>query len=146
MDIVANICKELAGWKGHKLGGVDGRNIPKEYLIRDGAVHDYSSANLQEGCEAIGMDCSSYVFSHVDLGPENIVVNGTAVTIIDWVLAGYFPRGWVRTKFRVSHGLNFQDWVDESPTLWRWEVQKALEVIGFEDYSKAWESWWYQSS
>ncbi|PGH00864.1 hypothetical protein AJ80_09116 [Polytolypa hystricis UAMH7299] len=135
----------LADWKGHMLSGVDGKNMPEDYLIRTGTVDDFSPANLQKGCEAMGMGCSSFVFYHANLGPGNIIVENEpmlgTVAIIDWELAGYFPRGWVRTKFRLSGGLDFEPWITDNPTWWRSEVQKLLEINGFEDYSQAWLSW-----
>ncbi|KKK22180.1 hypothetical protein ARAM_007478, partial [Aspergillus rambellii] len=49
-----------------------------------------------------GMDCSDLVFYHADLGPGNIIVEDVPRTgslgLIDWEIAGYFPRGWIRTN------------------------------------------------
>ncbi len=147
VNAVVNICKDLADLKGHKLSGVDGKNIPEQYLIKSGAADDYSPANLQEGCKAMAMDCSSFVFYHADLGPGNIIVENDPVLgtigIIDWETAGYLPRGWVRTKFRICSGMNLPTCATDNPTWWRSEVQKGLEVSGFEDYSMAWQLWWY---
>ena len=93
------------------------------------------------------MDCSSYVFYHADLGPGNIIVENKpetgAIGIIDWEIADYFPRGWVRTKFRISRGTNLEDDVSEQPTWWRSEIQKMLGEHGFEDYTQAWIEYWY---
>ncbi|KAL2362010.1 hypothetical protein RJZ56_005082 [Blastomyces dermatitidis] len=143
---IMEICKNLADWKGHMLAGVDGKSVPEQYLIKDGAAKDYSPMNLQKACEEIGMDCSNFVFYHADLGPGNIIVENDpksgAIGIIDWETAGYFPRGWVRTKFRISSGMNLGADVTE-PTSWRSKVQKLLGDQGFEDYSNAWQLWWY---
>jgi predicted unusual protein kinase regulating ubiquinone biosynthesis (AarF/ABC1/UbiB family) len=42
------------------------------------------------------MDCLNFVFTHADLGPTNIIVedelNLGKVEIIDFEIAGYFPR------------------------------------------------------
>lgn len=147
VNAVVNICKNLADWEGHVFGGVDGKNIPEQYLVKNKDVKDYGAENLQKGCQAMSMSCSSFVFYHSDLGPGNIIVEtdpkqGT-VGIIDWEAAGYFPRGWVRTKFRISSGMDLPTSVTDEPTWWRSEVQKLLGVNGFEDYSEAWTSWWY---
>lgn len=48
------------------------------------------------------MDCSSFVFYHADLNSTNIIVNDQSVGIVDWEIAGYVPRGWIRTKFLIS--------------------------------------------
>ncbi|KAI1465096.1 uncharacterized protein F4812DRAFT_131461 [Daldinia caldariorum] len=57
----------------------------------------------------LGMDCSTFVFSHNDLSPTNIIVDQKGVIgIIDWELAEYVPREWIRTKFGVSWGLDFE--------------------------------------
>ena len=61
---------------------------------------------LQRQCEELGINCSVFVFSHNDLGPTNIIVNGGRVVIIDWGMAGYAPLAWVRTKFAICGALN----------------------------------------
>jgi hypothetical protein len=79
-------------------------------------------------------------------GPGNIIVEDVpkvgSVGIIDWEIAGYYPRGWIRTKFRICSGLDIPNPVKEQHW-WRWEVQKSLGEHGFEDYSEKWGSWWY---
>lgn len=143
VDVVVKICKEMSGWKGHRLGGVDGQHIREAFLITPRGSDDFSS--LQAGCEALGMDCSSFIFYHADLGPTNIIVedepSSGKVGIIDFEISGYFPRGWIRTKFRLSSGMDLSDLASDRPTLWRAEVQKALEFYGFDDFSQAWMEW-----
>ncbi|OBT47676.1 hypothetical protein VE00_02181 [Pseudogymnoascus sp. WSF 3629] len=142
---VADICREMAEWKGLKFGGVDGQNIPEAYLLKSSAPEDFSSANLQAACEAMGMDCTDFVFNHADLGPTNIIVedepNSGKVGIIDFEIAGYFPRSWIRTKFRISSGMDLSPLADDNPHWWRSEVQRALGANGFDDVVKAWEEW-----
>lgn len=142
---VVNVCREMAEWKGHVFGGVDGQNIPERYLLKPSAPEDFSSANLQAACEAMGMDCLNFVFNHADLGPPNIIVedepNSGKVGIIDFEIAGYFPRSWIRTKFRISSGMDLSRSVADDPYWWRVEVQKALGANGFDDVRKAWEEW-----
>jgi aminoglycoside phosphotransferase len=64
------------------------------------------------------MDCSDLVFYHADMGLTNIVVENEpktrAIGVIDLEIAGYLPRDWVRTKFRVSSGMNLSD--SDDPT------------------------------
>ncbi|KAJ5165142.1 uncharacterized protein N7500_006972 [Penicillium coprophilum] len=146
VNSVVKICQSLEGWKGDMLGGVDGKYIPEQYLVKYGADYNYQPEILQQACELMGMDCSEFVFYHSDLGPGNIIVEDVpetgSVGIIDWEAAGYFPRGWIRTKFRISSGLDLPSSVTDVHW-WRWEVQKSLGEHGFEDYSKKWQSWWY---
>ncbi|KFX95689.1 hypothetical protein V490_03713 [Pseudogymnoascus sp. VKM F-3557] len=145
VQAVADVCKEMAEWKSPKLGGVDGQSIPERYLLKPSAAEDFSSANLQSACEAMGMDCSQFVFSHADIGPTNIIVEDTPnsgkVGIIDFEIAGYFPRSWIRTKFRISGGMDLSTSASDEPHWWRAEVQRALGADGFEDVVEAWEEW-----
>ena len=140
---IVRVCKEMAEWEGEKLSGVDGQDIP-EYYLQPRGVHDFIS--LQDTCTTIGMDCSKFVFYHADLGPCNIIVEdkpklGT-IGIIDFEIAGYFPRGWIRTKFRISSGMNLPvSSKEEDPLCWRRQVQMALEIDGFEDFTKEWQEW-----
>jgi thiamine kinase-like enzyme len=101
VDAVVNICKEMAQWKGEHMKGVDGQNIPEDYLTGNGDFGD-----LERTCRALGMGCTQFVFYHADLGPTNIIVedqpSSGRVALIDFEIAGFFPTGWIRTKFRVS--------------------------------------------
>ena len=128
------------------IGGVDGKSIPNQYLIKYGAQHDYNPEKFRQSCQSKGMDCSEFVFYHADLGPGNIIVENVpktgSVGIIDWETAGYFPRAWIRTMFRISSGLDLPISGNEAHW-WRWEVQKSLGEHGFEDCSETWESSWY---
>jgi hypothetical protein len=77
------------------------------------------------------------------MGPTNIIVedkpNTGAIGVIDFEVAGYLPRDWVRTKFRLSPGMNLSD--KDNPTWLRSEVQKLLGKEGFKDFSSAYISW-----
>lgn len=148
---MVSVCESLQLLESDKLSGVDGKNMPESYLIADEEGEDFSPenlqrGNLQRGCELIGMDCSTFVFYHADLGPGNIIVEDDPqsgdIGIIDWENSGFFPRGWIRTKFRISSGLNLPSSVTETPHWWRSEMQKLLGVRGFDDFSEEWFSWW----
>lgn len=147
MNAVVNICKFLQSRESDILCGADGKNAFEPFLVKYGEKEDFSPQNLQQGCEIMGMDCSKLVFGHADLAPGNIMVEDIPETgsigIIDWEVAGFFPRGWIRTKFRVNGGLDLPDSVTDTPTEWRSGVQKSLEAHGFEDYSSQWASWWF---
>ena len=62
------------------------------------------------------MECSSFYFYHCDLGPVNIIVDSAteSIGLIDWEIAGFVPRDWIRTKFHCysGHDLEFEDKVD----------------------------------
>ncbi|CAG8423436.1 unnamed protein product [Penicillium salamii] len=86
------------------------------------------------------MDVSTLVFYHCDLGPTNILVDVAtgSLGIIDWELAGYVPIEWVRKKFRISAGMDF-DYGDEwSKKDWRRKVAQHLEKMGYNDVLDAW--------
>lgn len=100
---VSEICSELAAFKSDAMTRVDYNWLDpfKE--------HPSTTAQaLKEHCEALGMDCSTFAFSHNDLGPTNIIVNGDRIAVIDFELAGYSPLAWVRTKFAVCGALQVE--------------------------------------
>jgi predicted unusual protein kinase regulating ubiquinone biosynthesis (AarF/ABC1/UbiB family) len=84
----------MANWTGCRLSGVDGQNIPEPYLQPNGK-EGYDT--IQDTCQAIGMDCSSFVFFHADLGPSNIIVADDSrsgrLGIIDFEISGFFSAG-----------------------------------------------------
>jgi aminoglycoside phosphotransferase len=137
---IVDVCKEMARWDVREFGGVDNQNIPEYYLQRRGS-DGFSS--LKSSCEEIGMDCSDLAFYHADLGPTNIIVEDKpksgAIGVIDFEIAGYLPRDWIRTKFRLSSGMNLSE--SDDPTWLRAEVQKLLGREGFRDFSSAYMSW-----
>lgn len=139
VNAVVRVCETLESWKGDRIGGVDGKGIPEQYLVKCGADYNYDAENLLKACESMCMDCFDFVFYHADLGPGNIIVEDIpetgSVGIIDWEIAGYFPRGWIRTKFLISSGLDLPSSVEDEHW-WRWEVQEALGRRGFENFSR----------
>ena len=130
--------------RGQTLRG-DNQHIPECYLVTGPSNEDDDYSTLQAGCEAIGMDCSSFCFYHADFGPSNIIVedepNLGNVAIIDFEISGYFPRSWIRSKFRLSSGMDLSDEASGFLTRWRSEIQKALEANGFDDFAHAWMKW-----
>jgi hypothetical protein len=90
------------------------------------------------------MDCSIFVLYHCDLGPGNIIVNlaDRSIGIIDWETAGFVPREWIRTKFRVSGGMDLPGSDQELRVDWRKRVQRRLEEEGFPDIADRWMVWW----
>ncbi|KAK4159715.1 kinase-like domain-containing protein [Cladorrhinum sp. PSN259] len=138
VDRVAELCAKMAEWKGEAICGVDGGQLTELYLSK-GKTLDLEI--LQENCVEIGMDVSSLVFYHCDLGPGNVIVepnNNRGIGIIDWETAGYVPREWVRTKFHLSSGMDFPDVEDIHKSDWRRLVSRKLAAIGFEEVINGW--------
>ncbi|KAK0739003.1 hypothetical protein B0T21DRAFT_284472 [Apiosordaria backusii] len=142
---IAEICQQLAEWKrdaSQGVGGADGGWMEEMYLT---TKHN-TSLNpqvLAQSCGAMGMDISSpFVFYHTDLGPTNIIVDAESrsIGIIDWETAGYVPIEWVRTKFRLSSGMDFPqgDGEDYKSTDWRRLVGVKLGEMGFKDAVEGW--------
>ncbi|KAI8956825.1 hypothetical protein F5Y11DRAFT_129695 [Daldinia sp. FL1419] len=145
VDRVVGICKELETWVADYIGGVDGHHLADNYLIKRGAPLDYTNKNLVSNCTNIGMDCSVFHFYHCDLGPGNIIVNlaDRSIGIIDWETAGFVPKEWIRTKFRVSGGMDLPGSDDQQYRLdWRRRVQLKLGTEGFPEVVDRWFPWW----
>ena len=141
---VENICKELAVWKADSISGVDGQYLSDGFLTRKGLPKDFSPRNLPINCKDLGMDCSTFIFYHCDLGPGNIIVNPTEglIGIIDWETAGFVPKEWIRTTFRISGGMDLPGGDQESRVDWRRRVNRELEREGFPDIVEQWMTWW----
>ncbi|KAL5884470.1 hypothetical protein ACKVWL_003453 [Pyricularia oryzae] len=100
---VAHICQELACFKSNVMTGTDYNWINP---LRE-EPQDNTPETLKKHCEGLGMECSTFVFAHNDLGPTNILVKDNhQISIIDWDMAGYYPLEWVRTKFAVCEVLD----------------------------------------
>lgn len=145
---VVNICKELAVWQADCISGVDGKHLSDRFLTRKGLRKDFSPRNLLINCKDLGMDCSAFIFYHCDLGPGNIIVNPTegSIGIIDWETAGFVPKEWIRSKFRISSGMDLPGCDQDSRVDWRRRVQRKLEKEGFPDIVEQWMTWWKKST
>ncbi|KAK7428269.1 hypothetical protein QQZ08_005166 [Neonectria magnoliae] len=145
---VADICNRLAIWKGDIISGVDGHQLLERYLVKGNSkmADALSPQQLLKNCTEMSMDVSALVFYHCDLGPTNLLVNAStgSLGIIDWELAGYVPVEWVRTKFRLSAGMDFNHGDEDSKRDWRRRVAQHLEKMGYSDVVDAW--WKFQDS
>lgn len=142
---VASICKELSVWQADSISGVDGQHLSDLFLTRLVLPnHDCCPQNLLNNCKELGMDCSKFYFYHCDLGPGNIIVNLAegSLGIIDWETAGFVPREWIRTKFRVAGGLDLPGGDEDSRVDWRRRVQRQLGKEGFPEIAEQWMGWW----
>ncbi|KAK2053898.1 hypothetical protein LY76DRAFT_597445 [Colletotrichum caudatum] len=152
VDRIVDICKELVlyGGKSTAICGVDGKHIYENWLSRPGQADKGPRAQL-DSCTELGMDCSDLVLSHNDMGPQNVIVDlartrtdkESSIGIIDWEMAGFVPRAWIRTKFRIcgAMDLDFPGHTDEDGMServeWRRRVQRKLEEEGFPEVSSA---------
>nr|POF14349.1 hypothetical protein CFP56_03373 [Quercus suber] len=143
VDQVTDACKTLAAVQSKSMGGVDGKYLPENYLtteLIDGEV-EYETKVLEKNCKDLGMDCTSFVFYHCDLGPGNIIVDLStrSLGIIDWECAGFVPRQWIRTKFRLCAGMDLDDpgFTHE----WRLRMKIRLGEEGFTDVATTWMRW-----
>lgn len=136
---VSDICRELTvPAELDTISGVDGQFLSERYLCRQDI--DCSPQNLRKSCEELGMDYANLAFYHCDLGSTNILVDlqNASIAIIDWETAGFVPVEWIRTKFRVSSGMNLSsgDQVD-----WRRRVMLQLGEAGFKDVAEVFMKW-----
>ena len=137
-------CTEMAKWKGHVFGGVDGQNLPEDYLLptlRPKGAQDYSSAKLQARCGQLGMDCSDLVFGQACLSPKTIIVEDEPrsgkIGLIGFEVAGYFPRTWIRTKCRVSAAMRLPPEAADDKSWFARKVSEGLGKKGFDDVAEA---------
>ncbi|KAJ5623595.1 hypothetical protein N7490_012200 [Penicillium lividum] len=148
IDKVADVCEYLAAWKGYTISGVDGQQLLERYLLKGNSkmADALAPQQLLKNCTEMSMDVSKLVFYHCDLGPTNLLVDVStgSLGIIDWELAGYVPIEWVRTKFRISAGMDFDYGDGDSKKDWRRRVAQRLEKMGYKDVLDSW--WKFQDS
>lgn len=148
------ICKELSDitimGQGDSISGVDGGHLPEYFLgkrIRQtwDQGWDFQPELLRKNCQGMSMD-SPLVFHHCDLGPFNIMVQIEAgeisIGVIDWECAGFVPQDWVRTKYVVSGGMDF-DLVGgsrEARRDFRDRMQLGLGQHGYREASESWQA------
>lgn len=141
VEEIVRVIREMCQWKG-ALGGVDGQGILENWLLVPRAKRDYTPENLRANCEALGMNCSECVFYHADLAPSNILVEGEPktgkISLVDFELAGFFPKSWIRTKFRASWAFDLDESTNSDPQLYRALMEKTLEAHGYDDLTEAW--------
>lgn len=146
-DRVANICETLFQWKGDCIAGVDG-GLMKDYYLhgKDDTVKTAgacSPGRLLDNCKAVGMDCTELGFYHCDLGPGNILfdVETNSIGIIDWETAGFVPKDWLRTKFRLCSGMDLPSDTNVDYHDWRRRMHRTLEGMGYGEVADVWMEW-----
>lgn len=149
---VSEIVVELSQWKSDHIAGVDGKFLAEPWINIKARQQDFTPEGLRRVCEAQGMDCSTTIFSHCDLGPYNILVDRIRDTIgiIDWEIAGYVPRAWPRTKAIASWAFminytkaDFPDkqTLEQEQNKWMVTFGRALGDQGFPEVVDAWNTW-----
>lgn len=149
VDRIAEICSQLTIWQGRSIAGVDGNELPDQYLKSKAESCDPQL--LLRNCQKLQMDCSTLVFYHCDLGPGNIIIESTeptrSVGIIDWETAGFVPRAWIRTKFCISSGMDLPSPGDgEDRADWRRRMSRKLEDMGYTEVADEWMVQWNAST
>ncbi|KAJ5270317.1 hypothetical protein N7505_006075 [Penicillium chrysogenum] len=141
-----NLRQYYIGKKGDTISGVDGHQLLERYLLKGNSKDTLAPQQLLKNCTEMSIDVSTLVFYHCDLGPTNLLVDLStgSLGIIDWELAGYIPIEWVRTKFRISAGMDFDYGDEDSKKDWRRKVAQHLEKMGYSDVLNAW--WKFQDS
>ncbi|KAB5513029.1 hypothetical protein GE09DRAFT_1163633 [Coniochaeta sp. 2T2.1] len=134
---VADICLELLTFGSDVMTETDDGWIDP---FRE-ALDAPSAQALQKQCEDLEMDCSTFVLSHNDLGPTNIVIDNKRITVLDWEMAGYVSLEWVRTKFAVCGAMLAQrvgsTGVVETDGEYRKRVERRLGERGLPEVTEA---------
>lgn len=142
---VSRFCRDLATQQAPFIGGVDGRHLAETFLTSANDVTNtrFSHEKLLQNCQSLGMDCSAFMLYHCDLGPGNILVDfeNDSIAVIDFECVGYVPRDWIRTKFRLSSGMDLEDCDGETSPEWRSRMQRRLGEEGFQDVAQKWMDW-----
>lgn len=140
LKMVVDATKEMAKLKGDKICGVDGKYLWNQqfstivYESINATSQDYSPETYSKRLQRMGIDCSSSVFHHTDLGPSNIIVEdkpekGT-IGIIDWYGGGFVPPGWILTSLLATPHIFEELWVEKLAPLLRAEGFK-IHTKGF---------------
>jgi hypothetical protein len=141
IDEIVRLIQEMEQWKG-ALVGVDGQGVLENWILLPRSKSDYTPENLRANFEDLGMDCSDCAFYHADLAPTNILVEDEPqtgrVSLIDFELAGFFPKAWIRTKFKASWAFDLDESANSDPKSYRNQMEKTLEPHGYEDFTEVW--------
>ncbi|KAK1976741.1 kinase-like domain-containing protein [Colletotrichum cereale] len=145
VDRVVDICVELGEHQASRISGLDGKHLFEPLLIRGDKEEEYSHENLMKSFTEIGMDysTSTFVFFHCDLGPGNLIIDSDgSLGIIDWEMAGFVPKEWIRTRFCISGGLDLPGTDDDERVDWRRRVGRRLSTRGYHEIADQWMAWW----
>ncbi|KAI1160235.1 hypothetical protein F5B18DRAFT_663953 [Nemania serpens] len=108
---IASICMELTTWEGDIIGGVDGKQLTNQYLLKSSAEMNFNPCNLLKNCKEMGMDCSS----------------------LEWVRTKFRCSSGLDLSERAGGNTPRTDW--------RRRVSQELERLGFSDVVQNWLTW-----
>lgn len=94
-----------------------------------------------------GVEQNKFVFSHADLGPTNIKVmvneeGANVVGLLDWEIAGFFPKGWICTKPYITRGMDFWWNGEKGEDEWRIKLAARLRTMGYQAYPHNFDNWY----
>ncbi|KAH7017194.1 hypothetical protein EDB80DRAFT_564489 [Ilyonectria destructans] len=137
IEQVVKMVKQLSEWQSDTMEGARGGPV-LEWFLNDPITGDSNikPENLLRTAAAMNMDCLSFHFSHNDLKPCRITVNGIGkpIGVWNWSTAGFVPKDWIRTKFLRFRSMNLPSRSDEYNTEvaeWRERIQERLGEEGF---------------
>lgn len=128
VEQVANCIDTLSKFTSQKLENADKKWLWEPYLAPRQVLMCYPSTAINTEnalCGELlnpdeskyyekiwGKEQNKFVFSHADLGPTNIriMVNEKDIYLtglLDWEIAGVFPKRWICTKLHVLSGVGF---------------------------------------
>jgi aminoglycoside phosphotransferase (APT) family kinase protein len=120
VDNIASVKSESREFLGSVTGGPFRNMFFPEHLSPDSAfdtVHDFLDAFRQillffctesftEDFLAQFPESAQVVFTHGDLLPRNIMVEGTTITgVLDWATAGFYPSYWEYSRMHDPHSM-----------------------------------------
>ncbi|KAI8951065.1 hypothetical protein F4801DRAFT_546263 [Xylaria longipes] len=118
---------EVGHLGGEIIGGVDGKQLTDQYLLKSSAGVDFNPGHLLKNCKEMGMNCSSLVLYHCDLGPGNILLDegDGSIGIIDW------EKGRVCSERMDSYQVSLLEWVGLIRESWGECSVCGLEMLCF---------------
>lgn len=121
-----HIYKKLVAWQANYISDVDGQYLSDRFFTQKNEHKDFSPQNLLINCKDLGIDYSTFIFYHYNLGLENIIVKPTegSIGIIDKETAGFVSKEWVRSKFPISSGMDLSGCDQDLKVDWRRRVQR----------------------
>ncbi|OCL15274.1 hypothetical protein AOQ84DRAFT_384138 [Glonium stellatum] len=76
--------------------------------------------------ESLGKPCSTPGLIWMSTGVEDEPQTGQ-ISLIDFELAGFFPKAWIRTKLKASWAFDLNESTNLDPKLYRHQMEKMLE-------------------
>ena len=158
-ETVADWATALAQHASEKLQSVTENYLPEGWLnpkpgnrvglgpwTNEEAAKHFASYPVED--HAFPVLDGKFYFYHPGLSPESILVsNGRVSGILDWDMAGYYPRFWIATKPARHPAFVFDPSIPGCPdTDWNQRLSSALEKRGFPQFKYWYGAWYYKAS